>query len=60
MANLAALQAELQALDGLTAGLDQDGLTVGVTAQLLHWNVLHRGAAVCAALSAAGAQGGEA
>lgn len=60
MADLAALQAELQTLCGLAAGLEQDRVAVGVTVQLFHRGVLHGREAAVAHLAAARAQAAEA
>ena len=56
MADEAAVQAELQALGGLAAGLEHHGVAVGVAAERLGRRVTRLGAALGAAVAAAGAE----
>lgn len=57
MADLAALQTELEVLGGLAAGLEQDRVAVGVAVELLHGRLLDGGAAAGAGVAAGRAEG---
>lgn len=60
MADLAALQTKLQALNGLTARPEQHPVAVGVAAELLHRRLLQGRAAHGAGVAAGGAESMEA
>lgn len=57
MADLAALQAKLQTLHGLAAGVQQHRLAVDVAGELVPGRVLGGGTAAGARVAAGGAQG---
>lgn len=57
MADLAALQAQLETFGGLAARLKQHRVAVGVAAGLLHRHLLDGRAAVGAGVAAGGAEG---
>ena len=57
MADLAALDAKLQTLRGLTAGLEHDRVAVGVAVELLFGRLLDGRAALGAGVAAGGAEG---
>lgn len=56
MADLTALQTELETLGRLAAGLEQDRVAVGVTVELLHGRLLDGRAAAGAGVAAGGAE----
>lgn len=59
MADLTALQAELETLGGLAAGLEHDRVAVGVAVELLHRRLLDGRAAAGAGVAAGRAEGME-
>lgn len=57
MADFATLQTKLETLGWLAAGLEQDGVAVGVAGELLHGNLLNGWTAAGARVAAGGAEG---